>query len=116
FRDHAATALAPRALRRELEVKRERGRECWSLPRTRAVVGDAPVDLFSYSQGVLLLNDLNYRPRPIFQSYSAYTSYLAAVNAHHYRGGAAPEFVLLNLQPIDHRPATAEDGPALLEV
>jgi hypothetical protein len=116
FRRNAAAALAPAAMRGELEAVRERRRENWSLPRTRATVGDAPIDLFCRSQGVLLLNDLNYHPRPVFQSYSVYTPYLADANARFYRGPAAPEFVLLRLEPVDRRLTPAEDGPALLEV
>jgi hypothetical protein len=116
FRRNAAAALAPAALRGELEAVREGRRERWSLPRTRAAVSDAPIDLFGNAQGVLLLNDLNYSPRPVFQSYAVFTPYLADANARFYRGPAAPEFVLLRFDPIDHRPAPAEDGPALLEV
>jgi hypothetical protein len=116
FRRNAAAALAPAAMRGELEAVREGCRERWSLPRTRAAVGDAPIDFFGNAQGVLLLNDLNYSPRPVFQSYSVFTPYLADANARFYRGPAAPEFVLLRFDPIDRRPAPAEDGPALLEV
>jgi hypothetical protein len=71
---------------------RDRLEEEWSalegrsdLPLTRALVGEAPVDLFSHSQQVLLLNHMNYHPRPVFQSYSAYTPSLQAANAEFFK-------------------------------
>ncbi len=78
---------APARMMRELEAQRRFVARQWSLPRARAVTGDAPVDLFSHEQGVALMNGFNWHPRPVFQSYSAYTPALAARNAQLLRPG-----------------------------
>jgi hypothetical protein len=84
-----------------------------ALPRVRESVGDAPVDVIGWDQGVALLNGLNYVPRPAFQSYSAYTPELAARNEAFYRSPRAPTFVLLRVHTVDDRLAALDDGPIL---
>ncbi len=110
------SVFAPQVHRDVLEADLAKARERHALPHVRAAVGDAPIDMVSYEQGVLFLNDLHYRPRPVFQSYSAYTPYLLQLNAAFFRGDRAPEFVLLSLQTIDNRLAVGDDGPVLLEL
>jgi hypothetical protein len=110
------TALDPSGLRFRLEELRAAEQQEFALPLVKARVGDAPVDVISYDQGVLLLNGLNWRPRPVFQSYSAYTPALLKANARFFRSDRAPEYVLLKLQAIDGRLPALEDGPALLEL
>jgi hypothetical protein len=109
-------ALLPWRLQAVLEAKAEARRQEDSLPEVKARVGREPIDLMSEDQGLLFLNDLNYRPRPVFQSYSAYTPYLQRLNADFYRSERAPTFVLLALSAIDDRLPASEEGPALLEV
>ncbi len=109
-------ALAPTRLARLLEVEQKVLADEWALPKICSIVGDRPVDLLTYSQGVLFLNHLNYHPRPIFQSYSAYTPDSMEVNADYYRGERAPDFVLCRLEPIDNRFPAMEDCAALLEI
>jgi hypothetical protein len=116
FRSSATAALAPQARRADREAQAAGRRDYWGLPQTRATVGEASIDLFGNSQGVVLLTGLNYQPRPVFQSYTAYTSYLAAANARYYGGPDAPAYALLRLEPIDSRLTPAEDGAALLEL
>jgi len=74
-----------------------------ALPETRKQVGDAPIDLVSWSQTNLLLNELNWRPRPIFQSYAAYTPELMRINGEFYASSMAPEYVLWKFQIIDQQ-------------
>lgn len=89
-------------------------RQQYDLPNIRAAVGQATVDIFSWEQGVLFLNGLNWHPRPIFQSYAAYTSSLLAINGDFYADkNRAPEFVLFKLQEIDGRLPVASDTEAL---
>ncbi|MBX9400029.1 hypothetical protein K4L06_01810 [Lysobacter sp. BMK333-48F3] len=99
-----------------LEQVRQRLQQESSLPRTRSAVGDAPIDIVSVGQGVIFLNDLNYRPRPVFQGYSAYTPQLAGLNRDWFASKAAPAWVLLDLRAIDGRLATSEDPQALLQI
>ena len=84
-----------------------------ALPELKRLIGREPVDVFGHEQAIALLNDLNYRPRPVIQGYSAYTPFLAALNRGFYEGPAAPAFVLLKFQTIDDRLAAADDAGAL---
>jgi hypothetical protein len=109
-------ALHPAVKKNELEDQRLRQVEKWRLDRVCANVGAAPIDQLSCEQGVLLLNGLNWRPRPVFQSYTAYTPRLLRLNADYFRSAAAPDFLLCNLAPIDDRLGATEDALALLEI
>ncbi|MCD6404803.1 MAG: hypothetical protein J7M19_03145 [Planctomycetes bacterium] len=107
------TLLSPAATRNELDRRlREMQRE-FDLPRIRAAVGNTTIDLFSYEQGVVFLNGLTWHPRPVFQSYSAYTPALLAANAAFFEGDDAPRFVIFKLEPIDERFPAMEDSGAL---
>jgi hypothetical protein len=86
------------------------------LPRIRKLVGRAPVDVFGQDQLYALFNDLNYRPRPIFQSYMAYNTVLARMNEQFYFSKAGPEYVLFRLTPVDRRYGPLEDGPVLRDL
>ena len=83
------------------------------LPRISQIVGARPVDIFGNKQAFAVLNALNLQPRPVFQSYAAYDDVLMQVNEAHYLSGAAPEFVLLSLDPIDERFPPLEDARLL---
>jgi hypothetical protein len=85
-----------------------------NLPKIRVRVGRARVDMVTLEQGMLLLNGLNYAPRPVFQSYSAYTPYLARLNESYFLGANAPDFVIFRLDYIDGRLPMMEDALALV--
>ncbi|HWA85168.1 MAG TPA: hypothetical protein VG710_03005 [Opitutus sp.] len=87
-----------------------------ALPAVRAAVGDATVDQFGYEQLAAVFNDLNYEPRPVFQSYAAYSGPLAALNAAYYRSPDAPDFTLLRLETIDGRYPPIDDAALLPEL
>jgi hypothetical protein len=84
-----------------------------ALPQTRAIVGNASLDVLGFEQGVALFNQFNYTPRPVFQSYSAYTPHLAELNAAFYASSKAPEYALFKLQTIDERPLMLDDSHVL---
>jgi hypothetical protein len=86
------------------------------LPRIQTRVGDAPIDLLSYNQGLLFLNHLHWQPRPVFQGYSAYTPDLLEANAEFLRSDKAPTYIMMTLPPLDHRLPSTDDGRALLEI
>jgi hypothetical protein len=46
---------------------------------------------------------MEWNPRPVFQSYSAYTSYLDNLNSRHFLDSNAPDFVLYAVKSIDGR-------------
>ena len=83
------------------------------MPETRAVVGTASIDLLGYEQAILLYNRFNYRPRPVFQSYSVYRPHLARINANYFASARAPDYVLLRLDTIDRRLVTFDDPEVL---
>lgn len=79
-------------------------------------IGTAPLDVVNFQQGYAFLNGLNYRPRPVFQSYSSYTPRLQTLNLEHYLSPARPEYVLLQLESIDNRLVWLDDAPLMLDL
>ncbi|MBB1608547.1 MULTISPECIES: hypothetical protein [unclassified Pseudomonas] len=67
-------------------------------------------DIYPWDQASLIASGNQWAPRPIFQSYSAYTPALALANEAHLRSDQAPTNVLMKVESIDSRPATMEDG------
>lgn len=75
------------------------------------------VDIYSYDQSYLIASGNKWSPRPIFQSYSVYTSRLAEKNKAHLLGEHRPDNIIFKVQPIDKRLPSLEDGaswPVLL--
>lgn len=75
------------------------------------------VDIYNWDQAVVLANGLTYAPRPIFQSYSAYSPALLQMNANHLASDKGPDYILFAVQAIDNRLPALEDGlswPVLL--
>ena len=92
----------------------ERNRETYALPQVKAAVGRHTVDMLGDEQAVALLNDLNFRPRPSFVSYSTYTPWLMNLNVAYYCSPQAPDFVLFKFESIDERLPTLQSGPLLV--
>lgn len=67
-------------------------------------------DIISYGQGRLVAAGIQYRPRPVIQSYSAYTPYLMKKNADFLKGSKAPDNIFFAVEPIDGRLPALEDG------
>jgi hypothetical protein len=99
--------------RTEMNASLSLQKQRFECPRIKAEVGKSTVDVFGHYQGIALLNDLNYHPRPAFQSYNAYTPFLIRTNADFYRSDAAPSFVISTLYSIDYRLPTLDDSEAL---
>jgi hypothetical protein len=68
------------------------------------------VDLYPWNESLVLAHGLRYAPRPVFQSYLAYSKSLIEVNRAHLHSETAPTTLLFNVQTIDGRFATMEDG------
>ncbi len=68
------------------------------------------VDIYNWDQASILANGLNYTPRPVFQSYSAYSPALLQLNADHLAGDDAPDYIYYAVQAIDNRLPALEDG------
>jgi hypothetical protein len=72
-------------------------------PVIRNGIGDATVDVFPIDVWLAQLNDLNYSPRPVLQSYSAYCGVFDSLNAMHFYGTDRPEYLLSWTWSIDQR-------------
>jgi hypothetical protein len=107
---HLELVLHPVTLRAKYDGTLESVRQEVPLPLARRVVGDRPLDVVGFEQDVVLFNRFNYVPRPVFQSYSAYTPRLARLNREFFESPRAPEFVLFKLQTIDGRLETMDDS------
>lgn len=66
-------------------------------------IGNETVDVYPWNIHLLLENKLNYLPRPVIQSYTAYTPYLEALNFNHFNSKNAPKFVLYDYEGTDYR-------------
>lgn len=67
-------------------------------------VGTHSIGIFPWEASFAAANKLNYRPFPVFQTYSAYTSYLDRLNARYLEDqNTAPEFILMEWLAIDNR-------------
>ena len=76
-----------------------------------------PTDIYPIDQALLIASGFDWDPRPISQSYSAYTSELLRENSEHLTGSRAPEHILFSVSPIDLRLAPLDDSsswPTLL--
>jgi hypothetical protein len=75
------------------------------------------VDVFQSLSGLPIAHDLDYRPRPVFQSYVTYSERLARYNAEYLASERAPQFVLVHVDAVDAHAPLAEDAaswPVLL--
>ncbi len=106
----------PAIERARLDDATEHLRVACDLPRTRAAVGRASIDLFGTSQDLLLHNGLRYTPVPTLQGFIAYTPYLAALAARGYAPDRAPEFVLFQGGSIDDRWPSLDGAAQLREI
>jgi len=97
--------LAPAYLQDEYETYRAALRAGFPLPRLAG-----PTDIYPWDIGSLLANGLSYRPRPVLQSYAAYTPELAELNAAFLRGARAPDHIIFSLATTDGRFPSLDDG------
>jgi len=93
------------------EQRLKRIRENNPLPPLRGTVDVLPHNLTS-----VIAAGLDYRPRPVFQSYVTYTPRLAELNARHFRSTRAPENILFRIDPLDGRFPSFAEGPSWLEL
>ena len=84
-----------------------------NLYQTREEVRQSTVDVLGEEQTVAIMNRLNYRPRPVIQSYSTFMPLLAQLNYDFFASDQAPEYVLAKIQTIDGRLPTMDDSMVL---
>lgn len=74
------------------------------------------VDIIPSMQAVILANGYNYRPRPIFQEYVAYTPKLIAANRAFWGSDRAPDYLFFAPGSIDDRYPSSAEGAAWLDI
>jgi hypothetical protein len=62
-------------------------------------IGAQPVDIYPWETSFILANDLNWQPRPIFQSFVAYTPWLDRQNALFFDSHKSPKYIIWE---VDH--------------
>jgi hypothetical protein len=83
--------------------------DSYRLPEAvRQRVGKNSLDIFPSNILIAKANDVTWNPRPIFQSYSAYTPYLDQVNATHIEK-SGPAMAIVQWGSIDDRLPFAEE-------
>lgn len=84
-------------------------------PHLRTLSGS--YDIIGHDQHLILAAGLEaWRPRPIFQSYSAYTPRLAAANADFLSSPGRPEWLIVAAETIDGRLPTMDDAALWPEI
>ena len=86
-----------------------------ALPEVKEEVGEASIDVLHFQQAILLLNQLNYAPRPTVQNYPAYNSHLTRLNQSHMLNDP-PEYILMKYGLVDQRYPYSDDTLYNLEV
>ncbi len=71
---------------------------------------EGSVDVYPWNQATLLAHGLAYHPRPVIQSYSAYTPELAELNAAFLRSDQAASNILFEIRLMDDRFPSLNDG------
>jgi hypothetical protein len=95
----------------KLAMAKQKIREAFPLPDTHGTTADLyPTDL-----SVLFANSGRWSPRPVLQSYSAYTPKLAKLNADHLQGAGADR-VFFSIAPIDAHYPALDDGLSWLSL
>ena len=98
---------APRDYQKELAELRTH----YPLEPLQGSVDIIPMDVFT-----LVAHQMDYRPRPVPQSYAVVNQYLSELNAEFLKSERAPDFVLFDTFGIDDRYPSTEDNLAWLSL
>lgn len=99
----------------DLSARLDHNRYWHELPLTKTRVGNATIDFYGFNQGYLLLNRLNYHPRPMGGgAFNVYSPWLLDQNFDAIADPARrPEYFLVQLATIDDRVITQDDSTSL---
>ena len=110
---HFQCLFAPAEYHRVMGEAVEACRQEAQLPGFGKRAGTNTVDSFGYRQVYALFNGMNYRPRPVFQSYAACSDRLARWNEQFYLSHTAPDYVVFSLNAVDRKFPPLEDARTL---
>jgi len=74
------------------------------------------VDIYPWDQSFVIAYGLDFRPRPLFQSYSVYTPYLIEKNIEFLKSNRSPETILFSIKEIDGRAPIMMEGASWLDL
>lgn len=74
------------------------------------------VDIYPWDQSFVIAHELDFRPRPLFQSYSVYTTYLINKNIVFLKSNKAPENIIFSIKEIDGRAPFMMEGTSWLDI
>ena len=81
-----------------------------------SIIGQKTVDIIPHNVNLIYFNKLNYDPRPVFQSYAAYSENLINLNRQKYESENAPDFVIFSNEILDNRYALFDDAGAKIAI
>jgi hypothetical protein len=110
---HLISVVNPGRYQREMNERLGLSQLPNALPNIKRLVGDTAVDVFGNRQVYATANQLNLRPRPVFQSYAAYSPPLMRMNERFYQSPTAPTNVLFQLEAYANRFPVLEDSLVL---
>jgi hypothetical protein len=115
MQDHATYLVGWKSRRAALDGALAQVRINKDLPEVRRTVGTGRIDFFGNEEGVLLLNRMNYRPRPMGGgTFNVVNDWLLRKNeTYTVDPQTGPAWQLLKLDSIDDRLPTADDGLTL---
>jgi hypothetical protein len=79
-------------------------------------IGRETIDVYPFEVSRVIAAGLNYQPRPMLQSYLAYSPELQRLELAHWRSPQAPAYLLFQLADIDRRLPTLALGPSIVEL
>lgn len=79
-------------------------------PAISAAVGRGTVDVYDFNTAIALMNGLDLDPRPVFQSYTAYSPGLEEQNLRFYQSSRAPDYLIWSDERIDDRYPGQDDA------
>ena len=88
----------------------------YALPAIQAAARGAPIDVHGFRQDYAIFLPNPWMPRPVTQSFSAYTPFLDRLNGSHVAQLPPETVTLLRIETIDERYPTIDDAAALLHM
>jgi hypothetical protein len=106
-----ALAQDPSLLSRQYQDRKAAVAQQWPIPQEMRI---PTTDIIGNDQQILILNDVNYHPRPSIQNYFIGAPSLLAVNTDFFKSQNAPDQLLISTLEIDNRYPLLTLGPNLL--
>lgn len=91
-------------------------------------ISNSTVDVYPWDYSIIAINNLNWQPRVVIQSYAAYTPWLDQRNVNHFKSESAPEYLIWeyskisedvnggDLNSIDYRYLLNDEPRTILEL